>query len=106
MGVRVSVDEEDIRRLYNLTDDTDTCIVRLEDNLRVLESLSAFYQEHFSSTKNCLYRDDVDNFCSELRDRKFEMESLAFRARALASLARSRESVVGLPISTTSVKLA
>ncbi|KAK6827637.1 hypothetical protein PG987_010978 [Apiospora arundinis] len=94
VGVRVSVDEEDIRRLYNLTDDTDTCIVRLEDNLRVLESLSAFYQEHFSSTKNCLYRDDVDNFCSELRDRKFEMESLAFRARALASLARSRESVM------------
>ncbi|KAK7926920.1 hypothetical protein PG985_003918 [Apiospora marii] len=97
--IRVSVEEADIQRLYMLIDNIDTCILRFEDNLRVLDSLSAFYEQYFSldertASQNETYNAAVNNFRSEINERKFEMESLASRARALASLARSRESVM------------
>ncbi|KAK8010282.1 hypothetical protein PG990_009247 [Apiospora arundinis] len=108
------VADEDLQELYKYIDEADTCILRLQDNLQVLNSLGRFYGTQFKdeaameSSMNDwqVEREElIDNFLMELGECQADLQSIERLAQNLVATARSREGVL-LQNQTNNVMLA
>ena len=95
--------DKDLQELYKYIDEADTCILRLQDNLQVLSSLSSFYGKQFkddtaleTSMENWkVEREElIDSFLVELGECQLDLQSVEQLAQNLVAMAKSREGVV------------
>ncbi|KAK7958079.1 hypothetical protein PG996_010479 [Apiospora saccharicola] len=102
-GTSPPVADGDLQKLYKYIDEADTCILRLHDNLQVLNSLSRFYDKQFrDEAANEPGMDDwkeereelIGNFLVELGECELDLQSVEQLAQNLVAMAKSREGVI------------
>ncbi|KAK8033514.1 telomerase reverse transcriptase [Apiospora marii] len=102
-GTSPPVIDGDLQKLYKYIDEADTCILRLHDNLQVLNLLSKFYDKQFreeAASESSLddWKDEreelLDNFLLELGECRMDLQSVEQLAQNLVAMAKSREGVV------------